>query len=152
VSLRDHARRELELIGEEPGTIDWYLRVVDAFRSFGHSGGSAFATIPIINKLLSYEALSPLTEDPDEWIDRSVESGGEPMWQSRRDPRAFSGDGGTTYYYVNDSSHETHVSESPRHRGDSGAVPKASVRRTWIVGERSASESAGHRYVLANSD
>lgn len=100
-NLRDHAKYELELIGEEPETIEWYLKVVDAFSSFGHSGGSASVTIPVLYKLLNYENLKPLTSDPDEWIDHGSISGA-PLWQNKRNSRYFSTDGGKSWYKVED--------------------------------------------------
>lgn len=112
----DLARRELERIGEEPDVIDWYCRVIDEFMSMGHSGGSASVAIPTLCKLLRQEALSPLTNDPREWINRSDISG-YPLWQNRRDGRAMSGDGGRTYYLVDEpqaagSKHTIYESES----------------------------------------
>jgi hypothetical protein len=101
-NLVAHARRELELIGEEPDVIDWYCRTVREFASYGHSGGSASVTIPVLNKLLQYEPLTPLTADPAEWTDRS-EMSGYPLWQNARDSRAMSEDGGATYWLVSGS-------------------------------------------------
>lgn len=95
-NLQDHARRELELIGEEPKTIDWYLSVIQAFEAAGHSGGSAAVAIPTLNRLLQFENLKPLTDDPAEWEDCSKVYG-SPMWQSFRNSMAFSSDGGKTY-------------------------------------------------------
>lgn len=100
-NLESHARAELGRIGEEPGIIDWYLDVVRAFSSAGHSGGSAMVSIAVLERLLRFEPLSDLTDDPDEWIDRT-EISGTPMWQNRRDGRAMSHDGGQTYYLVNE--------------------------------------------------
>lgn len=98
-NLVDHARRELELIGEEADVIEWYLSVIRAFVSYGHSGGSAFATIPVINELLQYKNLRPLTNDPDEWVHHTEEVWPEPggIWQNKRNGEAFSDDGGKTY-------------------------------------------------------
>ena len=39
--LGSHARYELELVGEEPEIIDWYVKVVKTFAEFGHTGESA---------------------------------------------------------------------------------------------------------------
>ena len=99
MSIEEHARHELELIGEESETIDWYCRVIREFASYGHSGGSASVCIPVLNRLLEQRNLSPLTDDPAEWIDQSVPSG-YPLWQNRRDSTAFSEDGGKTYYLL----------------------------------------------------
>jgi hypothetical protein len=105
-----HARRELERIGEETYAVDWYLSVVRAFAAFGHSGGSAMVTICVLERLLRYQPLSALTDDPDEWIDRS-EISGTPWWQNARDSRAMSHDGGKTYWLV-DSDDTTLVHHS----------------------------------------
>jgi len=101
-NLVAHARRELELIGEDSDVIEWFIRVVREVVSYGHSGGSASICIPRLNQLLRYEPLGPLTDAPGEWEDRS-EMSGRPWWQSIRDPRAMSHDGGRTYWLVTDS-------------------------------------------------
>lgn len=100
-NLVNHARRELEIIGEEPEFINGYLKVIQAFSEMGHSGGSASVAIPVINKLLQFQNISPLTDDPDEWMNVS-EVSGDAMWQSRRRADAFSRDGGKTYYLLQD--------------------------------------------------
>ena len=112
-NLVNHAKRELELIREDSDTIDGYLKVIQAFADWGHSGGSASFAIPIINELLQFNNLSPLTTDPDEWthIHKDLTSG-EELWQSQRNPRAFSMDGGRTYYYVDD--HNTIIHSLPK--------------------------------------
>ncbi len=101
-NLVDHARQELELIGEEPETIEGYLKVIQAFADMGHSGGSAAVAIPTIKELLCFKNLSPLTDNPDEWFHHEEgvwgEAGGG--WQNCRNPEAFSNDGGKTYYLL----------------------------------------------------
>jgi hypothetical protein len=110
MNMTEHVRRELELLGEEPDVVDWYCTVIDAFRAYGHSGGSASVAIPTLHKLLCQEALSPLTDSPAEWQDRSVESG-YPLWQNCRDSRAMSEDAGRTYWLVDDTTKTIHHSE-----------------------------------------
>lgn len=101
--LVNHARRELELIGEEPDVIDWYLKVIEAFSEFGHSGGSASVAIPTINALLQFQNLSPITNNPEDWMHISNDVAGVPnLWQSRRNPELFSEDGGKTYHKAGD--------------------------------------------------
>jgi hypothetical protein len=98
----EHARRELELCGqyaEDPAYSESIIKAVRAFASYGHSGGSAMVAREQIHALLGFKALSPLTSDPAEWQDRS-EISGSPLWQNRRDPAMFSGDGGQTWYEV----------------------------------------------------
>lgn len=100
-NLVTHARHELELIGEDTDVIDWFLRVVREFASYGHSGGSASVCIPRLDALLRYQNIAPLTADPSEWEDRT-EMSGAPLWQSQRNPEAFSIDGGGTYYLLSE--------------------------------------------------
>lgn len=103
-NLVDHARRELETLGYDRETISGFLNVIQAFDEMGHSGGSASIAIPTINDLLQYKNLSPLTDDPDEWMyhDEGVwgEKGG--IWQNTRNGKAFSKDGGKTYTLTDD--------------------------------------------------
>lgn len=102
MTLLDHARRELGLVNEDPELSANLLAVVAAFAAFGHSGGSAPIAIHHLERLLRFQPLSPLTSDPAEWIDRTEANGGQPMWQSTRDPRVFSHDGGRTWAYITD--------------------------------------------------
>ncbi len=104
----DHAKRELELIGEEPETIEGYLKVIQAFSDMDHSGGSASVAILTINDLLKFKNLSPLTDDPDDWIQHEVdmEDGNGGAWQSCRNSEAFSNDGGKTYYLLSTGAND----------------------------------------------
>jgi hypothetical protein len=102
MSLVEHAKRELDLLGqtaEDPGYSASIVAAVAAFASYGHSDGSASVAIDQITRLLNYEALSPITADPAEWEDRT-EMSGRPWWQNIRDSRAMSHDGGKTWWYV----------------------------------------------------
>jgi hypothetical protein len=103
-NLVKHARRELTLIGEEPSTVNGYLKMVQIFANMNHSGGSASVFIPVLNELLQFHNLSPLTDDPEEWMHIGEETWGEPggVWQSTRRPDAFSHDGGKTYYLLSE--------------------------------------------------
>lgn len=104
MSLAEHARRELELCGqyaEDPEYSESIIKAVEAFASYGHSGGSAACAREQLHALLGFKTLSPLTSDPAEWLDRS-EMSGTPIWQNRRDPAAFSTDGGQTWYTCDD--------------------------------------------------
>lgn len=105
-NLVNHAKRELELIGEEPEFIEGYLKVIQAFADMGHSGGSASVAIPTIMELLSFKNLSPLTDNPDEWLHHEEDIWGEEggVWQSRRNPEAFSNNGGKSYYLLSEKS------------------------------------------------
>lgn len=96
-SLLEHAERELNIIQEDADVVAWYLKVVSAFAEFGHSGASAEYTLQVLERLLRFQNLAPLTSAPEEWIDRSAMSSG-PLWQSLRNPEYFSKDGGQTFY------------------------------------------------------
>lgn len=98
-NLVEHAATELARIGEDQDVMAGLVAVVQAFADCGHSGGSAPHALAYLEKLLRFEPLSPLTNAPDEWNDRS-EMSGYPIWQSTRDPRAMSKDGGRTYWLV----------------------------------------------------
>lgn len=95
-NLVDHAKDELERAGtfkEDPAFAQCILSAVAAFACYGHSGSSAMVAMSAVKDLLQFKALSPLTSDPDEWME--VQPG--EIWQSRRDPSYFSRDGGETW-------------------------------------------------------
>lgn len=105
-NLMTHARNEMILAGMFDGDADYgaefaanILATVNAFRKFGHSGFSAQIAIEVLYKLLKFENLSPINDDPSTWIDVS-DAAGRKMWQSKRNARLFSEDDGKTYYDV----------------------------------------------------
>lgn len=105
MSLAEHARRELELCGqyaEDPEYSESIIKAVEAFASYGHSGGSAMVAREQLHALLGFKTLSPLTSDPAEWQDQSAISG-TPLWQNKRDHAMFSRDGGKTWRSVDDA-------------------------------------------------
>ena len=104
------AREELKRIGMYDGDplnekmADSILEMLKEFSSVGHSGGSAMWAIPVINELLQWHSLTPITSDPNEWTDVS-EYGynpGKKLYQNNRDCRMFSEDL-MTYYNVDDN-------------------------------------------------
>lgn len=103
--LIDHAVRELKLAGMYdidadygPGAIaGQVLDMIELFSAGEHSGGSHDYTLDLFTRLANFEPLSELTSEPDEWTDVS-EAAGIPMWQNKRDGKAFSHDGGRTMY------------------------------------------------------
>lgn len=103
-NLVEHARVELIRIGEEPETIEGYLKVIQAFADMGHSGGSASVAVPVIIKLLQWKPLGKITNDPDEWIfhNKNTYGASEDLWQNKRNPAAFSNDAGKTYWLVDE--------------------------------------------------
>ena len=111
-----HARRELTRAGLLDKDSDYdgmlgeaALQLVETFAAQGHSGMSAFATVDLAQRLMSYEPLAPLTNDPAEGNHISDDMAGRPdLWQSTRKPDAFSNDGGLTYKVT--GSDEAHTS------------------------------------------
>jgi len=102
--LINHARRELEMAGllDDDSEYDGMLgkavlEIVTVFARQGHSGASAALVTGIVERLLRYDVLTPLTYEPDEWIDQG-EISGYPIWQNRRKPSVFSKDYGKTHY------------------------------------------------------
>lgn len=118
MGLVDHARNELERAGLFDSDSDYngalgnsILDVVETFAKHGHSGASAGISIQILNKLLNWEPLTPLTTDPKEWIDRREMTGcgNEMGWQNSRKPDVFSDDGGKTGYQIKEPSKKEYV-------------------------------------------
>ena len=111
--LEYFAVNELQRIGVEPDVIRMMVDVIRAFSQYPHSGGSAEACIPLLTKLLSFQPLSPLTDDPGEWMaiedevvndpEKNIQYTVDVCWQSRRNPEAFSTDGGKTHYILSET-------------------------------------------------
>jgi hypothetical protein len=112
-NLVTHARHELKLMGEDQDVIDWYVRVIREYVSFGHSGGSHMAVMPSLTRLLNFQPLTPLTNDPEEWFYHGEEVWGEAggVWQNKRDGRMFSKDGGLSFTCVDDPKDPTGVKQ-----------------------------------------
>ena len=113
-SLVEHARRELEIIGEDNWMTEGVIKVVEAYAEMGHSGGSAEVAICIITQLLQNENISPLTNDPSEWefhpnekyglSEDAWNNGKAGIWQNIRNGRAFSNDSGLTYFLLEETT------------------------------------------------
>ena len=108
MSTVDHAKRELELLGEEQSTVDGYIKMIDIFADMGHSGGSASVFIPTLNLLLQQKNLTPLTDDMKEWNYVAEDIWGKEggIWQNNRNSEAFSNDEGKTYYLLSEGGND----------------------------------------------
>lgn len=123
-NLVAHARRELRIIGEDHHTITGLCQVVRAFSDMGHSGGSAPHAIAYLERLLRFQPLSELTDDPTEWIDRHAEGlFPTPFWQSKRNPEAMSTDGGKTYYLISEQEAAGDIATTPLHHSKAADLP-----------------------------
>ena len=104
-----HVQRECEIAGFEGYIKDAFVDIAKVWASMGHSGGSHMALLPILNELLNFHNIMPLTDNPEEWQHHGEERWGEPggVWQNRRNGEAFSKDGGKTYKLVSDPEYRT---------------------------------------------
>lgn len=113
-----HARREIDLIGLPEKDRKLLLDMVERFAQYGHSGGSAQWFIVTLTRLLQFENLMALTDNPNEWVQVA-----EDTWQCVRNPEAFSLDGGKTYYLLSENEgvpatrREMHTAKDHRKRG-----------------------------------
>ncbi len=107
-NLIEHAKRELSLAGLDKPDSDYngmiataVLELVAVFAAQGHSGFSARMTRDVFDRLASFKPLTPVTDNPSEWVDVSAMSGPDgPCWQNVRHSSCFSNDGGKTYYDI----------------------------------------------------
>lgn len=95
--LIDHAEHELALLGGEDDPMQQemnkhILAMVKLFADEGHSGFSAGYAIRILEKLLRFEPITPLTGADDEW--REIGGG---VFQNKRCSRVFKGADGKAY-------------------------------------------------------
>jgi len=98
MSLERYAKAELDRI---PKDDDEYqemmnediLEIVRIFAKQGHCGSTASYAIPVLNRLLQFKPLSPLTGDDDEW--NEVADG---VFQNKRCGDVFKNANGTAHY------------------------------------------------------
>jgi hypothetical protein len=115
--LVEHAERELKLAGLFDPDSDYagmlaesVLELVRTHSHQGHSGMSHAMTLQIFNKVVNFEALTPLTNNPEEW---QLQEFGPTThcWQNKRQSSCFSYDGGKTYSDINDKEKIQHFSK-----------------------------------------
>lgn len=118
--LIEHARAELERVklfdkdsfyGGELGNA--VLDLIKLFSTQNHSGNSAHIVSRLFNELASYRPLTPLTGEPEEWVDRgngfqnkrmsSVFKDEEHSKAYWIDGKKFSDDGGESWFTNADS-------------------------------------------------
>jgi hypothetical protein len=111
-SLYEYAENELTRAGLLEDSDNMYgdmigtavLEVVKVFSEQGHSGMSAELSIAILEKLLRYEPLSPLTFESDEWFESR-----DGIYQNRRKFTVFSNDELKTWYDINEEGCPRHL-------------------------------------------
>lgn len=101
---------------------DGIMEIVKVFSKQDHSGFSAGMVKSILDKLLSWQNLTPLTASPDEWMNVSEVSGldGETntMHQSRRNPVCFSDDAMKSYYNLDDEPRKYYKFDADEEKED----------------------------------
>jgi len=97
-NLTKHAEHELSLIGGQDDEMQQMmnkhiLQMVELFANEGHSGFSANYATNILNKLLRFEPLTPLTGEPEEW----AETHDGEVLQNKRCSHVFKNKDGRAY-------------------------------------------------------
>lgn len=99
-NLVSHAERELRLLvdgdpeaSEEDRKMQneinaHIIELVKLFSKFGHSGSTAYWSVAVLKRLLSYEPLTPLTGEDWEWNEVAEQNGG-PLYQNNRCGNVF---------------------------------------------------------------
>jgi hypothetical protein len=113
-NLIQHAEEELRRAGLFDKDADYndliapgIMKMIEIFSAEGYSGMSAIIALSIFYRLAKFKVLTPLTNDPAEWMDVSeLDPTGKGIWQNRRDPSFFSNDGGKTGYSVGDNNRD----------------------------------------------
>jgi len=111
-ALGDHAIYELTYQGITGDDYDNIVNIVGTFANYT----DVEEREAIMNKvmiLLQFKPLTPLTNEAGQWVDRSSTSGERPEWQSKRDPDAWSHDGGQTFYYASKTGAQYEAADVP---------------------------------------
>lgn len=84
--LVEYVKAELERVGDMyDGMVNKaVIDIAEKFSEQGHSGGSAMLVVQILEKVLRFRPLTPLTGEDDEWME--VEDG---LFQNKRCPSVF---------------------------------------------------------------
>lgn len=93
-NMTDFAKSELDRIGlgnddrtDEDINFhmrDHILRMIEEFEKEGHSGFSASYALGLLERLLAFKPLTPLTGEDDEWMDVYEEDDGDVVYQNKR--------------------------------------------------------------------
>lgn len=102
-NLLAHAKEELRRLrgpSDEPDEMQDaieanVLRIVEAFAEGGHGGSSAAYTLGILEKVLAFEPITPLTGDDGEWFVHNYND--ECYAQNKRCGNVFKRRNGTAY-------------------------------------------------------
>lgn len=111
--LPHHARQELALIDVTPREKQCILAMVEVFSAWGiaedFSNESKTVIAETLPSLLLGRTLSGLTNDPEEWAQVTSD-----LWQNRRNEKAFSIDGGKTFFLMPNKNHMIPTNQSKK--------------------------------------
>lgn len=98
-NLHDHAVYELSLLDdgsdEQKEVNKDILEIVDKFASQGHSGFSAYYALSLVDRLLKFLPIKPLTGEDSEW--NQLNYGGKVEYQNKRASNVFKDSNGNVY-------------------------------------------------------
>jgi len=107
-NLIEHSKTEMRLLEESAKEkpdkelkeiYNNVIKMIEIFNNTKHSEASAIWSMDVLFKLLNFENLTELTSAPEEWVSISDKMK-TPMWQSIRNPRMLSKDGGKTWFHI----------------------------------------------------
>lgn len=105
----DHAKRELKTLGADEDMIQIFVKTIEKILEVEGYPLDRAETNSWLGDLLNLKLLSPITEDPAEWV---LDDGyGTETWGNLRDPNCLSHDGGVTYYSTKDKYRIVHKSK-----------------------------------------
>ena len=138
MAIVEHAKEELKLAGynidanvkdinSDHEYADYVaksvLELLEVFAKQGHSGMSASFTLNLFNQLARQKNLTELTDNPNEWVDVSVQSG-YTCYQSKRNSSCFSEDM-KSYFDIDDPDNNIfEVDENGQTTGYATLKPK----------------------------
>jgi len=99
-ALGDHAVNELTII-DAPDVIKTPLiNIVGTFADVPDPETNWPIMRDYLDKLLNFRPLSPISANPEEWVTRFEQAGNVPLWQSIRNPDAWTRDPSFAKYFL----------------------------------------------------
>lgn len=112
-NLEAHAEAEMRRAGLYDKDADYagmipeaVMKLVKVHAAEGHSGASHWLTLQVFNKVINFKPLTPLTDNPAEWMQLGPDLMPDQTWQSCRQSSCFSKDGGKTWYDIDEKKEE----------------------------------------------
>lgn len=97
-ALGTHAAAELDRAGVTDPVRSYIITIVGTFAEFASE--DIAGTLAQVELLLGFRPLSDLSNDPDEWVLRDSVVNGQRIWQSTRNPDAWTYDPTFAVYFL----------------------------------------------------